>query len=118
MSVLNLSDFRFIPDRLLDGSANPRGDGGVVVPFEEVPFGPFGKAPRRISVVDRSGRSVVYEGGGPTYFTDSEAGTEDFAGWSYFEEEDTEDLDGACVQLFVLHPDYPESSYLEIYGVQ
>ena len=111
MSVLNLSEYRFLPDRNGLGQPDARGDGGVVVPFEAVPFGPFGRAPRRISVVDRSGRSVVYEGGGPTYFTDSEAGTQDFAGWSYFEEEATEDLDGPCVQLFVLSPGYDAADY-------
>lgn len=117
MSVLNLSDFRFLPDCNGFGQPDPRGDGGVVVPFEAVPFGPFGAAPDAISVVDRRGRSVIYEGGGPTYFRDSVAGTEEFAGWSYFEEEATEDLDGPCVQLFVLHPDYPEASYLAVHGV-
>ena len=29
--MLNLSDFRFLPDRSLDGSINPRGDGTVLV---------------------------------------------------------------------------------------
>lgn len=114
--AINLSDFTFLPDRNGFGQPCDRGDGGVLVPFEAVPFGTFGQAPRRISVVDLAGRSVVYEGGGPTYFTDSDAGTEEFAGWSYFEEEATEDLDGACIQLFVLHPDYPESSYLAVHG--
>jgi len=117
MSVLNLSDFRFLPDRNGWGRPDGRGDGGVVVPFDAVPFGAFGAAPRAISVVDRRGRAVVYTGGGPTYFADSEAGTKDFAGWSYFEDDDTEDLDGPCVQLFVLHPDYPEADYLALHGV-
>ena len=114
--AIQFSDFTFIPDRY-QGLACPRGDGAVVVPFGEVSFEAFGRAPRRISVVDRLGRSVVYDGGGPTYFTDSEAGTEEFAGWSYFEEEVTEDLDGPCVQLFVLHPDYSEAAYLAVHGV-
>ena len=45
MSVLNLSDFRFLPDRNGWGRPDSRGDGGVVVPFDAVPFGPFGAAP-------------------------------------------------------------------------
>jgi hypothetical protein len=114
---IDLSAFTFIPDSSPDGVACPRGDGGVVVPFEAVPFGLFGDPPESISVVDRSGRSVVYTGGGPTYFVDTPAGTEEFAGWSYYEEEATEDLDGPCVNLFILHPDYPEASYLEAHGV-
>ena len=112
MTALNLSDFTFIPDYAPDDGA-----GGVVVPFDEVPFGPFGTPPSHISVIDRTGRSVVYDGGNPTYFTDTPAGTEDFAGWSYFEEEASEDLDGPCVQLFVLHPDFSEEAYLAVYGV-
>ena len=109
MSVLNLSDFRFLPDHSLDGSINPRGDGTVLVGLADAGYDLAGR--RSISVVDRSGRSVVYSGGGPTYFADSDAGTEEFGGWSYFEEEATEDLDGACVQLFVLSPGYAESDY-------
>jgi len=107
---LNLSDYRFLPDRSLDGSINPRGDGTVLVNLDEAGYDLAGC--RSISVVDRSGRSVLYSGGGCTYFTDSEAGTKDFAGWSYFEDDDTEDLDGPCVQLFVLSPGYNESDYL------
>ena len=114
---LNLSEFRFLPDRNGLEQECPRGDGGVVVPFEAVPFGAFGRPPKRISVVDLLGRSVVYEGGGPTYFADSAAGTKEFAGWSYFEEEATEDLDGPCVQLFILHPEYPLEAYLAVNGV-
>ena len=109
MSVLNLSQYRFLPDRSLDGSINPRGDGTVLVDLAAAGYDLAGR--RSISVVDRSGRSVVYSGGGPTYFADSDAGTEEFAGWSYFEEEATEDLDGACVQLFVLSPGYDVADY-------
>ena len=109
MSVLNLSDFRFLPDQSLDGSINPRGDGTVLVALADVGYDLAGR--RSISVVDRCGRAVVYTGGGPTYFADSAAGTEDFAGWSYFEDDASEDLDGACVQLFILSPGYDEADY-------
>jgi len=106
---LNLSDFRFLPDHSLDGTVNPQGDGTVLVDLADAGYDLAGCS--RIAVVDRSGRSVVYSGGGPTYFADSAAGTQDFAGWSYFEEEATEDLDGACVQLFVLSPGYDVADY-------
>jgi len=108
---MDFNSYRFLPDY--------RGgdDGTVLVPFEaiEAPFGAFGRAPDRLRVRDRAGRDVVYDGGGPTYFADSEAGTEEFAGWSYFEEEATEDVDAPCVQLFILAPDFPESSYPGVY---
>ena len=102
---MDLNDFRYVPDGY--------GGGTVLVPFAsvDVAFGAFGAAPRRIGVSDLGNRDVVYEGGGGTYFSDSEAGTEEFAGWSYFEEEATEDLDAPCIQLFILAPDFPESSY-------
>ena len=106
--AINLSDFTFVPDDTSE-EATSRGDGTVLVDLADVGYDLAGC--RSIPVVDRSGRSVVYEGGGPTYFTDSAAGTQDFAGWSYFEEEATEDLDGACVQLFVLSPGYDASDY-------
>ena len=109
MSVLNLSAFRFLPDQSLDGYINPRGDGTVLVALADVGYDLAGL--RSISVVDRSGRSVVYSGGGPTYFADSEAGTKDFVGWSYFEDDATEDVDGPCVQRFVLSPGYDEADY-------
>ena len=59
MSVLNLSDFRFLSDRNGWGRPDARGDGSVVVPFDAVPFGPFGAAPRSISVVDLRGRTII-----------------------------------------------------------
>ena len=115
---LNLLEYRFISDRNGWGRPDGRGDGSVVVPFEAVPFGAFAHPPKRLPVVDRLGRSVVYTGGGPTYFVNSDAGTKHFAGWSYFEEEATEDLDGPCVQLFILHPEYPEEAFLTVHGVR
>ena len=114
MATLDLSCFTFGRDAGTD-------DGVVVVPFYKVPFVDRGLGLARpassIAVIDRSGRAVVYDGGNPTYFTDSAAGTKDFAGWSYFEEEASEDLDGPCVQLFVLHPDYSEAAYIAASGV-
>ena len=114
--ALNFSEYRFLQDRNGWGRPDSRGDGCVVVPFEAVPFGSFGQPPGRIVVVDFRGREVVYTGGGETYYVDSKAGTKEFAGWSYFEEEASEDLDGPCVQLFILHPEYPEESYLTVNG--
>lgn len=104
---MDFSDYRFLP---CDASV---GDGTVLAPFEalEAPVGAFGRAPSRLRVRDLAGRDVVYDGGGPTYFVDSEAGTKEFAGWSYFEEDATEDRDGPCIQLFVLAPGFPESSF-------
>ena len=115
METLDLSCFTFGRDAGTD-------DGVVVVPFYKVPFSDrppslSGGMASSIAVIDRSGRAVVYDGGVPTYFTDSAAGTRDFAGWSYFEEEASEDLDGPCVQLFVLHPDYSEAAYIVASGV-
>ena len=108
MSVLNLSDFRFVPDATSE-EATARGDGAVLVSLESVGYDLAGLS--RLSVVDRDGRSVSYDGGGRTYFTDSAAGTEEFVGWSYFEEEDSEDLDGPCVNLIVLSPGYDVADY-------
>ena len=100
---IQFSDFTFVPDDHTDGN------GTVLVPLVSVGYDLAGLG--RVSVVDSSGRSVVYDGCGRTYFTDSAAGTEEFVGWSYFEEEATEDLDGPCVQLMVLSPDYDVADY-------
>jgi len=105
-----LSDYKFIPQGSSDGS------GTVLAELSEVGYELAGRL--SIPVVDRSGRSVVYEGGGPTYFADSEAGTKEFAGWSYFESEDSEDPDGPCVQLFVLSPGCSVAGYLSAQGIE
>ena len=101
--MLQLSDYTFIPDGHTDGN------GTVLVPLESLGYDSAGL--RQFSVLDLSGRSVVYDGGGRTYFSDSDAGTKEFVGWSYFESESTEDLDGPCVQLMVLSPDFDEADY-------
>ena len=100
---IQFSDFTFAPDGHTDGN------GTVLIPLEALGYDSAGR--RQLSVVDLSGRSVVYDGCGCTYFTDSDAGTEEFVGWSYWESESTEDLDGPCVQLMVLSPDFNMSSY-------
>ena len=106
MTAINLSDFTFIPD----SSANPDGHHGTVLAsLASVGYDSAGLG--RLSVVDRDGRSVVFEGGNRTYFTDSAAGTEEFVGWSYFESEDTEGPFTPCINLLILSPGYDESVY-------
>jgi len=102
---MDFADYRYIDDG--------HGGGTVLVPFValDVAFGAFGAAPSRLEVLDHDAREVDFVGGGPTYFADSEAGTKEFAGWSYWEDEATEDPGAPCVQLFILAPDFPESSY-------
>ena len=100
---IQFSDFTFKPDGHTDGN------GTVLIPLESLGYDSAGI--QRLSVVDLSGRSVVFEDPGLTYFADSEAGTEEFVGWSYWESESTEDPDGPCVQLMVLSPDFNEADY-------
>ncbi len=90
--VIDFNDYPFDP---CPGDAG-RGDGGVVVPVSV--FGGFPPvAP--ISVIDRSGREVEFVGGGCVFIVDSEAGTEEFVGWSYWEDDDRYDV--PAVQLLV-----------------
>ena len=101
---MDFADYRFIEDG--------HGGGTVLVPLASLPGGRHRANPHgELLVQDLSGREVVYECTGPTYFADSEAGTKEFVGWSYWESESTEDPDAPCVQLFILAPDFPESSY-------
>ena len=100
---IQFSDYNFVPDNHADGA------GTVLVPLESVGYDAAGRHAFR--VVDLSGRSVVYEGGGCTYYSDSDAGTKEFVGWSYWESESSEDLDAPCVQLFVLSPGFDEANY-------
>jgi hypothetical protein len=106
--AIRFSDFTFVPD-VSSSAATSRGDGAVLVPISA-----FGCVvpPSVISVVDLQDRSVVFDGGGQVYFTDSGAGTKDFVGWSYWESDAT-DASGAtpCVNLLVLSPDYDEANY-------
>jgi hypothetical protein len=102
--IMDLADFRYIPDAY--------GGGTVLVPFS---FWrgewDINSPPQSLNVYDRDGRDVIFEGGGGTYSCDSAAGTQEFVGWSFWESDDTEDPEAPCVQLFILHPDYPESSF-------
>jgi len=109
--MVDFSSYSFVSDDSSE-AASSRGDGTVLVPLSV--FG--GSPPESVSVVDLAGREVSFVRSGRTFFTDSAAGTEDFAGWSYWEEEDT-DLPGApCVELFVLSPDFAEADYREVHG--
>jgi hypothetical protein len=101
--MLQFSDYTFVPDGHTDGN------GTVLIPLESLGYDSAGQ--RQFSVVDLSGRSVVYDGCGCTYYSDSEAGTQEFVGWSYWESESTEDPDGPCVQLMVLSPGFDEADY-------
>ena len=107
--AIRFSDFTFVPD-VSSSAATSRGDGAVLVPISA-----FGCVvpPSVISVVDLQDRSVVFDGGGQVYFTDSGAGTKDFVGWSYWEEDASFDSrsDAPCINLVVLSPDYDAVNY-------
>jgi len=91
--VIDFRDYAFEP---CPGDSG-RGDGGV-----EVPVSVFGGSPPAdaIAVVDRSGREVEFVGGGRVFIVDSAAGTEEFVGWSYWEDDDG--YDSPAVQLLVV----------------
>ena len=77
-----------------------------------VPLSVFGDSPpEAVSVVDLDGREVSFVLSGRTFFTDSAAGTEVFAGWSYWEDEDTDFPGSPAVELFVRHPDFSAADY-------
>jgi hypothetical protein len=102
---IKFSDYTFVED-LSSKDAAARGDGSVLVPVSVFDGAP----PDSVSVVDLAGREVSYELCGRTFFVDSDAGVDTFAGWSYWESEDT-DTDYPCVELFILSPDFEESAY-------
>ena len=104
--AIRFSDFTFVPC----ASGGAKGDGAVLVPLSSV--APGDAPPSTIAVVDCGGRSVAYDGGGRVSFVDSDAGTKDFVGWSYWESDAT-DVPGTtpCVNLLVLSPDYDEADY-------
>ena len=85
--MLNFSDFTF---RSAD---SPTGGGTVLVPLASLSGRHRAVPPDELLVHDLSGRSVVYEHSGPSFYADSEAGTRQFIGWSYWESESTEDID-------------------------
>ena len=104
--ALQFSDRFFLEDVSSPG-ATSRGDGSVLVPLSL-----FGESPpESVSVVDFAGREVSFVLTGRTFFTDSAAGTEVFAGWSYWEDEDTDFPGSPAVELFVLHPDFSAADY-------
>jgi hypothetical protein len=104
--ALQFSNQFFLED-VSSPAANSRGDGSVLVPLAL-----FGDSPPdSVSVVDLAGREVAFVLSGRTFFTDSAAGTEVFAGWSYWEDEDTDFPGSPAVELFVLSPDFPAADY-------
>jgi len=108
--AIDFSDFAFIPDESYPESIT-RGDGDVLVPFSE--FG-GSRPPSSISVVDRSGREVIFEGGGEVHIVDTPAGTEEFVGYSYWESDDTDVPEVTpYVNLVVLPEGRDASFYVE-----
>ena len=104
--ALQFSDQSFVAD-VSSPEATSRGDGSVLVPLSV-----FGDSPpEAVSVVDLDSREVSFVLSGRTFFTDSAAGTEVFAGWSYWEDEESDDDGAPCVELFVLSPDFPAADY-------
>jgi hypothetical protein len=102
---LDLLDFKFV--------SHPAGGGTVLVPFG---FwrGDWDAAnpPNALQVYDREGRDVVYDGGSPMYYGDTDdLDDAQFVGWSYWESDDTVDDDAECINLIVLAPDYDEADY-------
>lgn len=103
--MLNFSDFTFRP------SDSASGGGTVLVPLSSLPGRHRAAPPDELPVYDLSGRSVTYELSGPSFYADSEAGTRQFIGWSFWESESTEDLDSPIVHLMVLSPSFDEADY-------
>ncbi len=103
--MLNFSDFTYV------SADAPSGGGTVLVPLASLPGRHRAVPPDELLVHDLSGRSVVYEHSGPSFYADSEAGTRQFIGWSYWESESTEDLDAPIVHLMVLSPGFDEADY-------
>ena len=106
--AIQFSDHTFVPDE----SSRPRGDGALLVPVESLPEGWDAQPPREL-LVEVDGASLVFTGGGQLYFSDSKAGTQEFAGWSYWEEDDSFDCrpDAAYVNLVVLAPGYDVAAW-------
>ena len=103
--MLDFSDFTYV------SADTPSGGGTVLVPLASLPGRHRATPPNELAVYDLSGRSVVYAHSGPTFYADSEAGTRQFVGWSYWESESTEDLDAPIVHLMVLAPGFGEADY-------
>ena len=103
--MLSFSDFTFRP------SDPPSGGGTVLVPLSRLPGRHRAAPPDELPVYDLSGRSVIYELSGPTFYADSNAGTRQFVGWSFWESESTEDIDTPIVHLMVLAPSFDEADY-------
>ena len=101
--MLNFSDFTYLP--------SGHGGGTVLVPLSYLSGRHRAVPPDPLEVQDLSGRSVVYEHSGPTYYSNADGSNREFVGWSYWESESTEDLDAPIVHLMVLSPTFDESDY-------
>ena len=101
--MLNFSDLTFVSD--------DHGGGTVLVPLSYLSGRHRAVPPDPLQVRDLSGRSVVYELSGPSFYADSKAGTRQFIGWSFWESESTEDMDAPIVHLMVLAPSFDEADY-------
>ncbi len=110
--TLQFSDQSFLAD-VSSPAATSRGDGAVLVPLSV--FGSGDSPPESVSVVDFAGREVSFVRSGRTFFTDSAAGTRVFAGWSYWEDQESDFPGSPAVELFVLSSDFPEADYREVY---
>lgn len=109
--ALQFSDQSFLAD-VSSPAATPQGDGAVLVPLSV-----FGDSPpESVSVVDFAGREVSFVLSGRTFFADLAAGTEVFAGWSYWEDEGSDYPGSPAVELFVLSPDFAEADYREVHN--
>jgi hypothetical protein len=97
--VVDFNDYPFISDNARFGSSYSETNGGVEIPISV--FGGF-PPPEAIAVIDRAGREVEFTGGGQVFIVDSEAGTEEFIGWSYWEEYEEDGYDTPAVQLLVV----------------
>jgi len=106
--VIQFSDHTFVPDEF----PHPRGDGALLVAVESLPEG-WDAQPSRELLVEVDGSPLVFTGGGRLYFTDSAAGTQEFAGWSYWEADESFDCrpGAAYVNLVVLAPGYDVSEW-------
>ena len=101
MHRISFADYNFVPD----SAGSPHGT--VLVPLESIGYD---LAARRALLVETlSGEHVSYEGGGCTYYSDSEAGTQEFVGWSYWGPDS--EYGAPIVHLMVLSPDFDESDY-------
>ena len=102
--AIQFSDHIFIPDE----GDNPDGDGALLVPVESLPEGWRSRPPRELLVEVDDETFLDFTGGGRLYYSDSKAGTQEFAGWSYWEVDESFDCRPGAdyINLVVLAPGY------------